>query len=362
MKLAVASLLLVAAIPFVVTVHRLPEAAAASRGRHVAVATGTLAASATDSIRIDEWTVPWDKSRPRDPHVDAKGQVWFVGQVGNYVARLDPATGKFTRFEVDPGTNPHNVVVARDGMVWYTGNRNGMIGRIDPATGTITRFPMPDSAVKDPHTMIFDAKGDAWFTAQGANYVGRLQPKTGKIELVKVATPRARPYGIVVDAKGTPWFVQFGTNIVASIDPATMKIREYRIPAADARPRRIAVTPDGMVWWGDYTRGMLGRLNPATGEMKEWPLPSGRQSFPYAMASDDQGRVWLVETGVRPNRLVGFDAASEKFVAEQPISGSGGGTVRHMTFDAKSGVIWFGTDENTIGRAKVRLERVAVVR
>ena len=357
MKLAIATLLLVPALPFMLTVRHVPDAVAKSHGRHVASAAGAVG---TDSVRIDEWTVPWEKSRPRDPHVDPQGRVWFVGQVGNYIARLDPATGKFTRFEVDPGTHPHNLVVARDGMVWYTGNQNGMIGRLDPATFRITRFPMPDPSVRDPHTMIFDAKGDAWFTAQGANYVGRLRPATGKVELVKVETPRARPYGIVVDAKGTPWFVQFGTNVVASIDPATMKVREYRLPDPGARPRRIAVTPDGMVWWGDYTRGMLGRLDPATGAMREWPLPSGTRSFPYAMTSDDQGRVWLVETGVRPNRLVGFDPATGKVFANEPIAGSGAGTVRHMTFDARTGMIWFGTDENTIGRAKVRQERVAV--
>lgn len=364
MKLTVASLLVLPAIPFVLTVRSAPQApkAQATPGRHVTAAAGSMASAADDSVRIDEWTVPWEKSRPRDPYVAPDGQVWFVGQVGNYIARLDPASGKFTRFEVDPGTHPHNLVVAKDGMVWYTGNRNGMLGRLDPATGKITRYAMPDSAVRDPHTMIFDAKGNAYFTAQGANYVGRLDTRTGKVNLVQIATPRARPYGIVVDPKGTPWFVQFGTNVVASLDPASLKVKEYRIPDAAARPRRIAATPDGMIWWGDFTRGMLGRLNPTTGEMKEWPLPSGKQSFPYAMTSDDQGRVWVVETGVRPNRLVGFDPATGKVVANQPIEPSGAGVVRHMMYDAKTGTIWFGTDENTIGRAKVRPERVAIGR
>jgi virginiamycin B lyase len=46
--------------------------------------------------------VPWEGSRPRDPFVDPKGRVWFVGQQGNYVAYLDPVTGRFERYEVDP--------------------------------------------------------------------------------------------------------------------------------------------------------------------------------------------------------------------------------------------------------------------
>src|SRR5215203_5907836 len=57
------------------------------------------------------WSTPWDKTRPRDPYADAKGRVWFVGQEGNYVAHLDPRTGEFKRYDIEPGTNPHNLVV-----------------------------------------------------------------------------------------------------------------------------------------------------------------------------------------------------------------------------------------------------------
>ena len=31
-------------------------------------------------IQIDEWQVPWEESRPRDPFVGPNGKVWFVGQ------------------------------------------------------------------------------------------------------------------------------------------------------------------------------------------------------------------------------------------------------------------------------------------
>ena len=44
-------------------------------------------------LQLTEWTVPWEKTRPRDPFLDAQGRVWFVGQEGNYVASLDPAAG-----------------------------------------------------------------------------------------------------------------------------------------------------------------------------------------------------------------------------------------------------------------------------
>lgn len=301
---------------------------------------------------VKEWTVPWERTRPRDPYVDAQGRVWFVGQAGHYVAYLNPQSGEFKRYELEAGAGPHNQIVDDKGMVWFTGNRVGYIGRLDPRDGSIVKYPMPDSTIRDPHTAIFDKKGNLWFTAQGGNVIGRLTVATGKVDLIKVPTARARPYGILVDSQDNPWIVLFGTNKLATVDPATMQLKEIPLPREATRPRRIAITSDDKIWYGDYREGRLGRYDPATGKVEEWLLPGGPTSRPYAMASDDQDRVWLAETGSQPNRLVAFDARSGKFVSELDVP-SGGGTVRHMVFDKSTRAIWFGTDNNTIGRALV---------
>lgn len=305
-----------------------------------------------DSL-VTEWTVPWEHSRPRDPYADASGRVWFVGQAGNYVAYLDPATGRFKRYEIEAGTHPHNLVVNRKGEVWFTGNRNGRLVRLDPATGKLSNYMMPDSLVRDPHTMVFDAKGNAWFTAQQANAVGHLDAATGKIRLWRTEG-RSRPYGIMIAPDGKVWFDLFGTNKLGMIDPAVMDVKTFDLPDARTRPRRIAITTDGVIWYGDYSRGYLGRLNPRTGAVKEYALPGGAMSLPYAMALDGRGRIWLAETGLQPNRLVAFDPRTESFTDTVSVGGgSAENTIRHMTYDAKSGVIWFGTDRNTIGRLVV---------
>jgi virginiamycin B lyase len=36
-----------------------------------------------------------------------------------------------------------------------------------------------------------------------------------------------------------------------------------------------------------------------------------------------------------------------------PVTQSGGLTIRHMIYDAPSKSLWFGTDANTIGRARI---------
>ena len=312
-----------------------------------------------DTVPIKEWTVPWERSRPRDPFLDRKtGDVWFVGQVGNYVGRLNPKTGQFRRYELEDRALPHNVIVDADGTVWYAGNGNGHIGKMDPATGKVTRYPMPDSTVRDPHTLTIGTDGNLWFTAQRAGYVGRLDRATGAVKLVKIGSgARTLPYGIEVDSKGRAWVNEFGTNKIAVVEPGTLAVREYDLPHAAARSRRIAVTPDDIVWYVDYARGYLGRLDPASGRVEEFAMPGGERARPYAMTKDDKGRLWFVETGVAPNRLVGFDPKTREFFSVTSIRSStnaaGANTVRHMMYHAPTREIWFGTDANTIGRAVV---------
>jgi len=211
---------------------------------------------------------------------------------------------------------------------------------------------MPDSAARDPHTLVFDASGDLWFTVQGGNFVGRLVTASGEVRLIPSATPRSRPYGIVVDRQGRAWLNLFGTNKLAVVDPATMRMEEIALPREAARTRRIGLTSDGAVWYVDYAGGMLGRYDPATRQFREWALPGGAGSRPYAMAVDDRDRIWAVETGTRPNRIVAFDPRTERFGTPTAIE-SGGGAVRHMVFHAPTREIWFGTDTNTIGRITV---------
>jgi len=301
---------------------------------------------------IKEWPVPWGDTRPRDPFVDpTTNRIWFCGQAGNYVAYFVPTTGEFKKYDLPPGSGPHNLIVDKSGIVWYSGNLAGYIGRLDPKDGSVKQYPIPDRMVRDPHTLVFDKNGDIWFTAQGGNVVGHLNVKSGAIRLIKVPTENAHPYGIRLDSKGHPWVMLFGTNKIATVDPATMQLREIALPRAEARPRRMELTPDDKVWYGDYPGGILGRYDPATGKFDEWKLPGGADSRPYAMVRDDDDRIWIVETS-RPNHFVSFDTRTLQFSAETPVP-SGGGVVRNMFYDPATRTIWFGTDNNTIGQAVV---------
>ncbi|SFR56998.1 virginiamycin B lyase [Marinobacter daqiaonensis] len=318
----------------------------------LALASTPVHADAPAKPGLKEWKVPWENTRPRDPFVGPAGNsVWFVGQAGDYVATLNPETGGLKRYRLDPGTGPHNVIADERGA-FYAGNLDGHIGLIDPDSGNTRKFRLEGDGPRDVHTMAFDSNGDIWFTEQAGNRIGRLEVDEYDFRMYPVKSESARPYGLVVGPDDRPWATLFGTNRLATVDREG-QLREIRLPRDDARPRRLDITDKGILWYVDYSGGFLGRLDTNSGEILEWPVPGGPNAYPYAMALDDQGRPWFVETGPSPNRLIGFDPESERFSDPAAVP-SGGGTVRHMVFDPETRSFWFGTDTNTVVRASLQ--------
>ncbi|MGI9335833.1 MAG: Vgb family protein [Gammaproteobacteria bacterium] len=282
------------------------------------------------SVTFKEWVVPTLGQRSRDPIQAADGTIWWAGQWGNLIGRIDPRTGAMKEYPLPAGSMPHSVTVDRTGKVWYTGNKNATIGKLDPNTGKTTTFRMPDPAAKDPHTAIFDAQDTLWFTLQHSNMVGRLDPASGEIKLVTMQTRGSRPYGIKIDSRGVPWVACNGSNCLVKVDPKTLELTEIELPVAATKVRRLAIAGDGTIWYVNSSQGRLGRYDPVSGKIREWPSPSGPKSHPYAIAIVDEV-VWYNESGTRPDTLVRFDPATEKFQSWSiPSGGIHAGIVRHM--------------------------------
>ena len=326
---------------------------------------GTTAANET--VQIDEWEVPYhmekgmvydspptaqqEETRPRDPWIDSQGRAWFAGQMGNYIAVLDPDSGEFERYELSEGAHPHSLIIDAGDNVWYSGNLDSHIGKLDPATGRVWKFPTGDLGIQDPHTMVWDRNGDIWFTAQHSTSIGKLTVTTEQFEVIKIRERGARVYGIKLDSNGTPWVSLFGTNKILRVNPRSLEITEFLLPEG-ARPRRIVLTSDDVVWYTDYAQGQLGRLDPKTGEVRVWDSPGGRASIPYGIEVDAQDLLWYVESPLAKSNLVGFDTEIEEFLSVTPF-GSGGRAVRHIHYHAPTNSIWMGTDANTIARARL---------
>lgn len=258
--------------------------------------------------------------------------------------RLDPETGAMEEFRLPPTARPHTIVPDDDGNIWYTGNSNATIGRLDPETGTVTEFP---TQARDPHSAVFRPNGNLFFTSQGAGMLGRLNPDTGELREVEKAP---RPYGIKVAQDGDVWIAYNGTNKLGRMDPDSMQLQYYEVPDERTRIRRLDLDSQGNVWFVNSTMGKIGRLVPATGEITQWDSPSGPESHPYAIAVIDDV-IWYNESGMRPDALVRFDPAAERF--QSWAIPSGAGIIRHVWVTEDKNLLIHQSSSNQIGLVRI---------
>lgn len=305
-----------------------------------------------DTVDIREWLIPWENSDPAGPFVDQAGRIWFASQSGNYIANLSPESGEFNRYDLVIGTGPVNVIVDAEKNVWFSANKGRHIGKMNPGTGQVISHNMPERKARDPRSLAFGQDGNIWFTVMESNYIGKLDLGTDIVTLVRLPARKTLPASLIVDMRGVPWAAGFGSNKLLRINAEDMSVEEILLPRKESRPAALATTSDGAVWYADFALGAIGRYNPDTMVFTEWPMPGGVDSKPFGIASDRNDRIWIVETGTMPNRFVGFDSTSLTFLTETDIP-SGAGTVRSLYYYETNGEIWFVTDTNYVGRAKI---------
>lgn len=299
-------------------------------------------------ITFKQWQVPTLGQRSRDPIEAKDGTIWWAGQWGNLIGKINPKTDEMKEYPLLANSKPHSVTLDAQGDVWYTGNKNGTIGKLDIDTEEITVYRMPDKAAKDPHTAIFANTGMLWFTLQHSNMIGRLNPENGDIKLVNMPTKGSRPYGIKIDENDIPWVACNGHNCLVKIDPISMKITEINLPNDATKVRRLDIAADGHIWYVNSSRGRLGRYNPHTGDIKEWPSPSGELSHPYAIAIVGDS-IWYNESGKRPDALVRFDPKNESFQSwPVPTGDTYAGIIRHMRATKDGGLVIHQSSTNRI--------------
>ena len=200
--------------------------------------------SGSVQANFKEFKLP-TRAFPHDPYAAADGSIWYSGQLGNVLGRVDTKTGQVKDYPLPASSGPHGLMGDKDGNIWFTGNFAGYVGKLDPKTGKVTQYQTPGA--RDPHSLVFDQDGILWFTAQGANQVGRIDPKTGKAkEWKSPAGPDAAPYGITAIGQ-VVWYSESGAspNTLVRFDPKTEKFQTWKIPAGGGTVRNMMPTKEG---------------------------------------------------------------------------------------------------------------------
>ena len=82
------------------------------------------------------------------------GNIWFTGQHGHYIGKLDPK-----------------------GNLFFTTSGNNFVGRVDGRTGEVTMVRQDSS----PYGILVNSKGVPFFTLFGTNKLGSIDPDTMEI-------------------------------------------------------------------------------------------------------------------------------------------------------------------------------------
>lgn len=316
---------------------------------------------------------------PCELAIDGQGNVWFTTNFGNYIGKLDPESGKVTRYPVPTNHSaPSGLRLDRDrGIAWVTEFTGDKILELDMDTGEMTEYPLPKELPNRwlaPLGLTVDAEGQVWFTEWFAGRVGRLDPTTGDVKHWDVPARhealKTLPRDIEIGPQDRIWFSQSGDNQFGRIEPDTEELTEISIPTvgnvrpgdfkfgADgrtvyvneygrsavasfelgaieetyqtfrfflkppSRPATMAIEPSGRIWVTELAGSELTSIDPASGEILTRDLPT-EMANPEDLALDAQGRVWFTEWSA--DQLGYYDPSADQFREFSLEDGGGGG-------------------------------------
>ena len=91
------------------------------------------------------YTPPTPRSGPRRGAIDAQGRAWFAEYRAGRIGMFDPRTKAFQEWLLPrfASADPYSVAVDRNGDAWAGGMYTDYVFRLNPATGKVTKFLMP---------------------------------------------------------------------------------------------------------------------------------------------------------------------------------------------------------------------------
>jgi virginiamycin B lyase len=233
----------------------------------------------------------------------------FKGQVFRY----DIETKQVKTFDVPPEiTLPSSAAVDDSGQLWVTDHATSTFFRLDPETGKTTRFATsiaspqiyggttPPNAYTLPYWIEKGSDGAIWFNEHTGNKIARFDPEQLSLieywvpsqnKLWAICPPDADPCGVanVLQFSAGPdnqvWFSEWSENKIGSVDtdkPVPISVSTDREQAAVTRGNsiEIKVTVEAT---GDFDGRMLssgtfsntGNFVNSTGVFSEEPVSLG---------------------------------------------------------------------------------------
>ena len=176
---------------------------------------------------------------------DRKGVLWFTGQAGVY-GRLDPRTGSMRVYDAPRGPGPYGIATTPGGEVYYASLAGNYVGRINTATGeaTVLEPPTPRQGARRVWS---DSTGRIWVSEWNAGQLAVFDPASGEWREWRLPGPSPQAYAVFVDEQDQVWVSDFGANTLVRFDPTTETFTAYQLPGPASNVRQILGRP-GEVW------------------------------------------------------------------------------------------------------------------
>jgi len=286
---------------------------------------------------------------------DLSGTVRFVvgtaPKSGRFEGDGGPATGATLNF-------PSAVALDRKGNLYIADTMNHRVRRVDVQTGIITTIagtgqhrcsgdggPAIAAALNEPSALVVDDQGNLFIADQSNNRVRRVDAVTGLITTVAgtgqaaytgdgmpaTEAGLAGPSGLALDAEGRLYIADTFNGRIRMVDPATGLMAtvagdggEYRyqghpqeFSTSLSRPYGIALEREGHLLITDSDSHLIRRwdrrktiitLVAGNGTAQfhgdGGPPQESSLSYPFGVAVDDQGNVYIADTFNHRIRLI----------------------------------------------------------
>jgi virginiamycin B lyase len=278
-----------------------------------------------------------DDAAPHDTLLDKAGNVWFSDFQHQFISKLDPKTGKVTRYPVPvskPGfpTGGLMITMDKDGNVWEGMMGQAQIAKLDPKTEKVSIYLAPDWDKGDTRFTMIDAlhsnvDGKLWTKTNGGpdpGYPNKLYqfdlatekfhevlPPAGKRDIAAyglVTDLANNVYGLDnnpdqkqiwrtdaktgettyidllpgiggarrghIDSQNRLWFSQFHANGYSMYDPKTGKVTRWEVPVSYAGAYDVQFDDVRYAWGADMSTDLVQRLDVETGEWTSYLLPT----------------------------------------------------------------------------------------
>jgi len=195
-----------------------------------------------------------DEAAPHDTLLDGEGNVWFTDFQHQFISKLDPKTGKVTRYPVPitkPGfpTGGLMVTMDKDGHIWQAMMEQAAIAELDPKTGKVSTYLAPGWKKDDTRFTMIDAlhsnvDGKLWTKANEGNANRMYQFDLATKQFHEVLPPPGRQtvsgYGLVSDLDNNEYSLPNAPNArqIWRIDAKTGDVTYIDLPPGIGGARR----------------------------------------------------------------------------------------------------------------------------